>query len=88
MLQEEYSKTECRVEIYQAAVCLLRMCRGGMPSGGMGSFFPFGDIESPMNITEITLSQEDANNLKESIPEKASAPLHINFSELSVDFNI
>lgn len=48
---------------------------GGMPSGGMGGFFPFGGMESQMNMTEITLSEEDVDNLKESIPEIASATI-------------
>lgn len=58
---------------------------GGMPGGGTGSampgsgmgggFFPFGGMENQMNMTKITLSQEDADNLKESIPEIASATI-------------
>lgn len=49
---------------------------GGMPGGDMGGDFPpFGGMENQMNTTKITLSQEDADNLKESIPEIASATI-------------
>lgn len=48
---------------------------GGMPGGMGGSFSPFGGMENQMNTTKITLSQEDADNLKESIPEIASATI-------------
>lgn len=54
---------------------------GGMPGGGMpgggegGGFFPFGGMENQMNTTKITLSQEDADNLKESIPQIASTTI-------------
>ncbi len=49
---------------------------GGLPGGDMGGDFPpFGDMENQMNTTKITLSQEDADNLKESIPEIASATI-------------
>lgn len=49
---------------------------GGMPGGGMGGgFSPFGGMGNQMNMTRITLSQEDADNLKESIPEIASATI-------------
>ena len=52
------------------------MAGGGMPGGGEGGgFFPFGGMENQMNTTKITLSQEDADNLKESIPEIASATI-------------
>ena len=49
---------------------------GGLPGGDMGGDFPpFGGMENQMNTTKITLSQEDADNLKESIPEIASATI-------------
>ncbi|MCI8613831.1 FtsX-like permease family protein [Parablautia intestinalis] len=58
---------------------------GGMPGGGAGSampgggmggrFSPFDGMGNQMNMTRITLSQEDADNLKESIPEIASATI-------------
>lgn len=49
---------------------------GGMPGGGEGGgFFPFGGMENQMNTTKITLSQEDADNLKESIPQIASTTI-------------
>lgn len=53
---------------------------GGMPGGGMpggmgGGFSPFGGMENQMNTVKITLSQTDADNLKESIPEIASATI-------------
>ena len=38
-------------------------------------FRSFGGMENQMNTTKITLSQEDADNLKESIPEIASATI-------------
>ncbi len=51
------------------------MFGGGIP-GGMGEgFFPFGDMGNQMNMTKITLSQEDADHLKESIPKIASATI-------------
>lgn len=47
---------------------------GGMPFNGTGGgFFPFGGMENQMNMAKITLSQEDADKLKGSIPEIASA---------------
>lgn len=53
---------------------------GGMPGGGMpggmgGGFPPFGGMENQMNTAKITLSQTDADNLKESIPQIASATI-------------
>ena len=52
------------------------MPEDGMPDGGMGGgFFPFGGMEEQMNMTKIILSQEDADNLKASIPEIASATI-------------
>lgn len=51
------------------------MAGGGMPGGGEGGFFPFGGMENQTNTTKITLSQEDADNLKESIPEIASVTI-------------
>lgn len=48
---------------------------GGMPGGMGGGFSPFGSMENQMNMTEIVLSQEDADNLKESIPEIADATI-------------
>ena len=61
------------------------MSGGGMPGGGAGSampgggmggrFSPFDGMGNQMNMTRITLSQEDADNLKESIPEIASATI-------------
>ncbi|MDE7046365.1 MAG: ABC transporter permease, partial [Lachnospiraceae bacterium] len=52
------------------------MSGGGMPGGGMGGrFSPFDGMGNQMNMTRITLSQEDADNLKESIPEIASATI-------------
>lgn len=51
------------------------MAGGGMPGGGEGGFFPFGGMENQMNTTKITLSQEDADNLKESIPQIASTTI-------------
>lgn len=51
------------------------MAGGGMPGGGEGGFFPFGGMENQTNTTKITLSKEDADNLKESIPEIASVTI-------------
>ncbi len=55
------------------------MSGGGMPegrAGGMGGgFSPFGGMENQMNTAKITLSQADADNLKESIPQIASATI-------------
>ncbi len=52
------------------------MPEDGMPDGGMGGgFFPFGGMEEQMNMTKIILSQEDADNLKASILEIASATI-------------
>ncbi len=48
---------------------------GGMPGGMGGGFSPFDSMENQMNMTEITLSKEDADNLKEGIPEIASATI-------------
>lgn len=47
----------------------------GMPGGIGGGFFPFGGMENQMNMTKLILSQADADNLKESIPEIASATI-------------
>lgn len=45
-------------------------------AGGMGGgFSPFGGMENQMNTAKITLSQADADNLKESIPQIASATI-------------
>ena len=46
-----------------------------MPGGMGGGFSPFDSMENQMNMTEITLSKEDADNLKEGIPEIASATI-------------
>lgn len=52
------------------------MAGGGMPGGGeSGGFFPFGGMGNQMNTTKIILSQVDADNLKESIPQIASATI-------------
>lgn len=48
---------------------------GGMPGGMGGGFSLFDSMENQMNMTEITLSKEDADNLKEGIPEIASATI-------------
>lgn len=51
------------------------MAGGGMPGGMGGGFSPFGGMENQMNTAKITLSQTDADNLKESIPQIASATI-------------
>ena len=49
---------------------------GGMPGRDMGGgFAPFGGMENQMNTTKITLSQEDADYLKENISGIASATI-------------
>lgn len=49
---------------------------GGMPGRDMGGgFAPFGGMENQMNTTQITLSQEDADYLKENISGIASATI-------------
>lgn len=49
---------------------------GGMPGRDMGGgFSPFGGMENQMNTTQITLSQEDADYLKENISGIASATI-------------
>lgn len=47
----------------------------GIPGGMGGGFSPFGGMENQMNTVKITLSREDADNLKESIPEIANATI-------------
>ncbi len=55
--------------------------QGGRAGGGIsgrdtgGGFSPFGGMENQMNTTKITLSQEDADYLKENIPGIASATI-------------
>ena len=49
---------------------------GGMPGRDMGGgFAPFGGMENQMNTTQITLSQEDVDYLKENISGIASATI-------------
>lgn len=49
---------------------------GGMPGRDMGGgFAPFGGMENQVNTTQITLSQEDADYLKENISGIASATI-------------
>ncbi len=55
--------------------------QGGRAGGGIsgrdtgGGFSPFGGMENQMNTTKITLSQEDADYLKENIQGIASATI-------------
>lgn len=55
--------------------------QGGRAGGGMpgrdtgGGFSPFGGMENQMNTTQITLSQEDVDYLKENISGIASATI-------------